>query len=121
MSALFRWLQVFALICAIALSGCSSKRSRPDAAVAEVDAAELDAETPDVSAPDAEAPDGGAPPDSGLVAESGPRGRAFTSAGGRSSSPNFVVYSTTGQPTPVSKGKMKSTNNALNPGILGGK
>jgi hypothetical protein len=103
------WLGV-ALASLLATAGCGSHHNQQDAG--RRDAALMDAE---------EAPDVPVMPDAGPMPEPGPTGTAFTTAGGRSSSPHFVVFSTTGQSTPVSAGEMKSPSYSVTPGILGGK
>jgi hypothetical protein len=103
-----------AIVVSLALAGCGSHHKTTDAGPPPQDAEVMDAEEmPDLGLPDAGTPDAGMEP--------GPKGNAFTTSGGRSSSPHFVVFSTTGQATPVSKGEMKSPSYSMTPGILGGK
>ncbi len=103
----------------VLLAACGSHHKTTDAGPTPRDAQAMDAEeTPDVGLPDTGTPDAGTPD---AAMEPGPKGNAFTTSGGRSSSPHFVVFSTTGQATPVSKGEMKSPSYSVTPGILGGK
>src|SRR5690242_3713527 len=59
------------------------------------------------------APDAGKP-------EVGPPSRGFSTAGSKSASRHFILYSTTGQPTPVGKGTQTSKKFVHAPGLLGG-
>jgi hypothetical protein len=103
-------------------SGCDTSHKHPDAAVrhdaeaedAAPDASEPDAAPMDAMSLDATPMDGGGPPYRVRLQDE-------TAAGARSTSQHFILYSTTGQATPVSQGKEKSQSYSVSPGIVGGK
>jgi hypothetical protein len=100
------------------VTACDNQHKNPkhDAAVildAEVPDAEPDASVLDAGLMDASTDGGGAPFKIPVKDQ--------TAAGGRSSSEHFVVFSTTGESTPVSQGREKSQTFSVSPGIVGGK
>ena len=79
-----------------------------------------------VAPPDAAgtAPDGAqavdaAPPDA-PVPHIGPPARGYSAGGRKTTSAHFILYSTTGQPTPTAAGSARSAHFVHQPGILGG-
>ena len=63
--------------------------------------------------------DGGAP-DAGRP-DFGPPARGYTAAGGRSKSEHFILFSSTGQATPVGNGPQHGAQFRHSPGIHGDK
>lgn len=128
-----RTLILFCLAWPVLAAGCGSY-DKHDGGVATPDAAPLDAGPADAAPPDAEPPDAAPPdaapldastPDAAAPVDAGPppplpKGQDLTTAGGRSSSPHFIVFSATGQSTPVGRGRMQSSSFSAAPGILGG-
>lgn len=52
--------------------------------------------------------------------ELGPPGRGFSASGGRSTSANYILISTTGQPSTVGEGRAESLDFVHFPGTLAG-
>src|SRR5262245_51660977 len=102
-------MRLFVVVCvgvalALGAGGCGNVAvapSEPDGAVPVVDSSVVDSSVPDAPVPHV-----------------GPPGRGYSAGGRRSVSARFVLYSVTGQPTPVGVGLGHSPRFAHAPGIL---